>query len=204
MAVVAVLGVVSGARELDGGLTGGWWSRLPAIAATAILIGALEEMLYRGAVYGGLRRSWDWRWALLFSSGVYAAAHFLRSAPPLQGEVHWWSGLALLPRMAEGFTRPEVLLPGFFCLVMAGVVLGLAYERTGSLYFSIGLHTGWVFWLRSYGYMTDRRPGVTEWWWGSGKLYDGCVALVALALAGWCVLQLPKSPRPPPQDAPPA
>jgi membrane protease YdiL (CAAX protease family) len=169
-----------------------------------MVIGALEEMLYRGAVYGGLRRSWDWRVALVFSSVVYAAAHFLRSAPSPAGEVHWWSGLALLLRMAEGFTRVEMLVPGFFCLLLAGMVLGLAYERTGSLWFSIGLHTGWVFWLRSYGYMTDRRPGVAEWWWGSGKLYDGCVAVVALALAGWCVFRLQKTPPDAPHDSPPA
>lgn len=204
LALVALVGVLSGARALDGGLTGGWWSRLPGIAATAIVIGWLEEMLYRGAVYGGLRRAWDWRWALLFSSAVYAAAHFLRNTPSPKGEVHWWSGLALLPRMAEGFTRLEVLWPGYVCLLLAGLILGLAYERTGSLYLSIGLHTGWVFWLRSYGYMTDRRPGVAEWIWGSGRLYDGCLAMVALALAGWCVFRLPKSPRGAPDARPPA
>ncbi|MFM1769960.1 MAG: hypothetical protein RJA22_2489 [Verrucomicrobiota bacterium] len=189
LAAVALLGVLSGSRVLDGGWMGGWWSRLPGIAATALVIGALEEMLYRGAIYGGMRRSQPWPRALAVSSAIYAAAHFLRSAPS-PAEVHWWSGLGQLLRMAEGFSRLDVLLPGIVSLWLAGMVLGLAYERTGSLYFSIGLHVGWVFWLRSYGYMTDRRAGAAEWLWGSGKLYDGCIALVALLVAGWVVQQV--------------
>ena len=75
----------------------------------------------------------------------------------------WNSGLILLPRMLGGFADFHALVPGFFNLTLAGVLLGLAYQRTGNLYFSIGLHAGWIFWLKTYGAFTParrmRRPG---------------------------------------------
>lgn len=204
LAVVTVLALLCGARRLDGGLTGGWWARFPDIAATSVVIGVLEELLYRGAIFGGLRRGMDWRWALWVSSALYAAMHFLRQVNS-PAEVHWWSGLALLPQMAGVWTRVDLLLPDFLTLLLAGMVLGLGYQRTGNLYFSMGLHAGWVFWLRYYGHMTDRQPGSLEWWWGSGKLYDGWIAFVTLAAVGFLVWRrsptrtnaLEHDPRPP-------
>ena len=59
--------------------------------------------------------------------------------------------------MLAGFADFHALVPGFFSLTLAGILLGLAYQRTGNLYFSIGLHAGWIFWLKTYGAFTPAR-----------------------------------------------
>ena len=148
-------------------------------AATAALVGTLEEVLFRGGIFGGLRRVLYWPFALFISSVIYALVHFLRSAEST-GSVGWSYGLVLLPRMLSGFTDVHALLPGFFSLTLAGVLLGLAYQRTGNLYFSIGLHAGWVFCLMIYGQLTVQAPQAAIGFWGGGKMTDGWLAFIVL------------------------
>ncbi|HXE41378.1 MAG TPA: CPBP family intramembrane glutamic endopeptidase, partial [Candidatus Baltobacteraceae bacterium] len=47
---------------------------------TAIIVGTLEEILFRGAIFGGLRRVFGWPLALGISSMIYALTHFLQTA----------------------------------------------------------------------------------------------------------------------------
>jgi hypothetical protein len=91
--------------------------------------------------------------------------------------------------MLQGFVQPDLLMPGFFTLLIAGWMLGLGYQRTGTLYFSIGLHAGWIFWLKSYNVLTAPAPGANVWIWGTSKLIDGWLALVVLAAAGALMLR---------------
>ena len=147
---------------------------------TAVIVATLEEILFRGGIFGGLRRVLYWPFALLISSAIYAIVHFLQHAE-LAGPVVWSSGLVLLPQTLGGFADFHALVPGFFNLTLAGILLGLAYQRTGNLYFSIGLHAGWIFWLKTYGAFTADSPGAAIWFWGTGKMIDGWLAFFALA-----------------------
>ena len=162
------------ARELGGKICGS--------AATAVIVALLEELLFRGAIFGALRRIWNWRAALLVSSMIYAIVHFMHKAD-LAGPVTWSSGLQLLPLMLSGFADVRVVIPSFFNLTLAGILLGLAYQRTGNLYFSFGLHMGWIFWLKSYGLLTSSVTNANVWLWGTEKLIDGWLALLILAVA---------------------
>ena len=180
LAIVVVIGL--GGRMFRGEQTGAAiLGHLGNAVLAAILVAALEELFFRGVVFGALRKQFSWRSALLVSSAVYAILHFLArvQAPP---EVHWWSGLALLPHKLRGFGDVQQLVPAFFNLLLAGIMLGLAYQRTGTLWFSFGLHAGWIFWLKTYGFTTDNVAGAQTWIWGSAKLIDGWVAGVVLAL----------------------
>jgi membrane protease YdiL (CAAX protease family) len=156
------------------------------------VVSVLEELLFRGALFGAFRRAHGWRTALLGSSAVYAIVHFFPKVASA-GPVTWSSGLELLPRMVPGFAQPAMLVPGFFTLTLAAAILALAFQHTGNLYFSIGLHAGWIFWLKFYVVMTDLRPGAATWFWGTGKLYDGCLALLVLGAAGLVVWKLPQT-----------
>ena len=49
-------------------------------AGTAALVAGLEEILFRGGVFGGLRRILPWPTALGISSAIYALVHFLERA----------------------------------------------------------------------------------------------------------------------------
>jgi membrane protease YdiL (CAAX protease family) len=71
--------------------------------------------------------------------------------------------------------------PRFLNLTLIGVLLALAYQRTGNLWFSISLHASWIFWLVAYRALTHSVPGVNAWFWGSRKIVDGWMALPVLA-----------------------
>ncbi len=185
LAVIAVGTFLLGARHLAEDVTAGRLvSKLLAGALTALTVSVIEETLFRGAIFGAFRKVTHWMNALLISSAIYAILHFMESARQV-GEVHWYSGLALLPRMLRGFGDLERVVPGFFNLTLAGALLALAYHRTGTLYFSMGLHAGWIFWLRVYGALSDSRADAASWFWGTDRLTDGWLALPVLAGAWW-------------------
>jgi uncharacterized protein len=181
LAVVAGIAVGFGGRGIGHNFTAHKIvGTISGAILTAAVVGTIEEILFRGGIFGGLRRVFYWRIALGVSSVIYALVHFLQRTE-LTGSVAWNSGLILLPRMLGGFADFHALVPGFFSLTLAGILLGLAYQRTGNLYFSIGLHAGWIFWLKTYGAFTTNAPNSAVWFWGTGKLIDGWLAFVILA-----------------------
>lgn len=164
--------------------------------ATAAIVATLEEILFRGGIFGGLRRVIYWPFALVVSSAIYALVHFFRPAE-FAGTIAWNSGLVLLPQMLSGFADFHALVPGFFSLTLVGIILCLAYQRTGSLYFSIGLHASWIFWLKTYGAFTADAPGAAIWFWGTGKMIDGWLVFFVLAVT-LCIFKfLPPDKRSP-------
>ena len=181
LAVVAGFVLAAGGCVPVGGVTAGKiFETVLSAAGTAVVVASLEEILFRGGIFGGLRRVFHWPLALVLSSLIYALLHFLLPAE-LTGAVAWYSGLALLPSMLRGFVDLHMLIPGFFSLTLVGVLLGLAYQRTGNLYCSMGLHAGWVFWLKIFGTFTADVPRTAVWFWGTGKLIDGWLAFIVLA-----------------------
>ena len=183
LGLVALLAVAVGGRPLAdfrGGarVAGVFFSAM----GTAVVVAVLEEVLFRGGLFNGLRRVMWWPVALGITCLIYALVHFLQHGE-VTGPVHWYSGLTLLPAMLGGFAELTALVPGFFTLALAGLLLGLAYQRTGNLYFSMGLHGGWIFWLKCYRSFTADIPGEPSWIWGTGKLIDGWAAFFVLLLS---------------------
>jgi membrane protease YdiL (CAAX protease family) len=154
---------------------------LAGATATAIVVAILEELIFRGALFGILRKAMAWPAALVISSAVYAAVHFLQKAPTTQ-PIDWFSGIRLLPELFRVPPGEPGLAPAFFTLLLAGAILALAYQRTGSLFMSIGLHAGWIFWLTAYRSLTREAPGASQSIWGGDKLIDGWLPFVILAV----------------------
>ena len=93
-------------------------ARTLVVSGVIFLLGsAAEEMLFRGYPFQTLLRSWP-LWAALVPVSVFFAL------------VHMGN-----PNVARGFTFVNTLL--------AGVWLGIAYWRTRSLWFPLGVHAGW-------------------------------------------------------------
>jgi uncharacterized protein len=181
LAVVAGIAIGFGGRAFSQNLTAHKIvAAIFSAIATAVIVATLEEILFRGGIFGGLRRVIYWPIALLISSAIYAITHFLQRAE-FTGAITWNSGLVLLPQMLAGFGNFHALVPGFFNLSLVGVLLGLAYQRTGNLYFSIGLHAGWIFWLKIYKTFTADTANAAGWFWGSGNMIDGWLAFFVLA-----------------------
>ena len=189
LAAVCLVALLAGGRELKPRSPGELAGQFLGALATALIVAVIEELLFRGAIFGGLRRAMRWPSALALSSGVYAITHFMeRSANPRT--VDWLSGLRVLPTMLAGMTEVQTLIPALLNLTLAGVILGLAYQWTGDLTVSIGIHAGWIFWLKFYGFATAAVPGADPWFWGTRKLVDGWLAFAALAVVLSMVLLL--------------
>jgi len=173
---------------------GGPRSRWLREAACGLAAGFLSLALIAAAAMALGGREWDelsFVPALCLSSAVYAWAHFFARAR-WEERVDALAGLAVLRGMLSGLTNVQALLPGFLTLTLAGALLAWGYERTGRLAFSMGLHAGWIFWLKAYGALTDPAPGGSAFWWGSGKLVDGWAAFLALAALAACLPRILK------------
>jgi membrane protease YdiL (CAAX protease family) len=187
LAAVCAVAIMGGGRALVPRTPGQLAGNVLGALATALIVAVMEELLFRGAIFGGLRRALPWGAALLGSSAIYAIVHVLgRPANPPQ--IGWLTGLRVLPSMLAGMAQPGGLVPAFLNLTLAGCVLALAYHFTGDILASIGIHAGWIFWLKFYGYLTKGVPGVDPVFWGTKKLVDGWLAFVALVIVLAAVL----------------
>jgi membrane protease YdiL (CAAX protease family) len=182
LACVVILVLAFGAREINSEMSfGRLCGKTLGAGLTAVVVALLEEILFRGAIFGALRKACRWQVALMITSALYAIVHFFGKPEP-PASVGWATGLVVLPGMLGGFVDFAQVVPGFFTLTLVGCVLALAYQRTGNLYFSIGLHGGWIFWLKFYGFLTREVPGANTWLWGTHRMTDGWLALGAVAL----------------------
>lgn len=181
LAAVCAIALIAGARLVKPRSPGELAGQFLGVLATALIVAVIEELLFRGAMFGTLRRAMRWPAALAVSSAVYAITHFMHRGETPE-RVDWLSGLRVLPTMLGGMADVRTLFPAFLSLALAGVILGLAYQWTGDLSASIGIHAGWIFWLKFYGFATRRAPDVDAWFWGSGKLVDGWLAFAAIVV----------------------
>lgn len=149
---------------------------------TAIFVSAIEELLFRGALFGLLRQAMHWRAAALVSSLIYAFSHFLQKAD-LSGPITWSSGLRLLPPMARSLADVHSLFPAFLNLTLIGVALAVLYQRTGALYASFALHASLIFWLRFFQFFTEPAPHSRTWLWGGENPLTGWLGAPLLAAA---------------------
>ena len=185
LALVAVLALVAGARHIMPLLTLEKLLELSLQAGlSAIAVSVLEELLFRGVLYGRLRSILGHPVSLVLSSALYALVHFFER-PPSPASVSWFSGFETLGQMLEGITQWATLFPTFFTLTLVGVILGQMYDRTGSLFAPIALHAGWIFWLKLYSAVTVVHPAGPVRIFGSGKLIDGWTALAVMGLCAW-------------------
>lgn len=187
LALVATAGFAAGARDWAVDRTTSDMVRhLLNAGGAAVVVSVVEEVLFRGGLFGSLRRRQRLVWAVLLSSAVYAWVHFLARVK-WEAPVNWSSGIIVLGQMSAGLFEWRALIPGFLNLLLAGAILAWGFERTGTLYFSIGLHAGWIFWLKSYGFVTRHAAGHSEWFWGTNKLIDGWASLPVLLLTAWAM-----------------
>jgi len=170
-----------------------WGRHLSNATLAAFAVSILEELLFRGAVFTALRRTGSFASTAIVTSGIYALVHFFQK-PPSPAVVGPLSGFVVLGQMLHGFTMLRDMVPGLVTLALAGGLLAWARERTGALWFSIGMHAGWIFWLKSFGFLTQAAPDGPSRIWGTDKLYDGWAATVVLAAVA--LLLATRWPRP--------
>ncbi|MEO8033577.1 MAG: CPBP family intramembrane glutamic endopeptidase [Acidobacteriota bacterium] len=148
-------------------------SGLPWRELVAVYVPAAlhEELAFRGYIFQKLRR-WRRGAAFLFSGGVFAALHLQNDA---------------VTALAIGN------------IALAGVMLALAYERFGRLWFPIGVHFVWnlasgpVLGYGVSGYASSAslfvtRGGGAEWLTGGAFGIEGSLWATAVEVAAVAVL----------------
>jgi membrane protease YdiL (CAAX protease family) len=153
---------------------------------TALTVGVLEEIFFRGVIFKGLLEDLRPPAAFACSSLFYAAIHFIKPAEEfsLTG-TDPWAGARYLAGSFKPFLDPA-LLPGLVGLFLIGIVLSYAFFRTGSLYLSIGLHAGWIFGLKTIRVYGDYRREDLGWLFGSSepKLVSGVAVWIVIVAVG--------------------
>ena len=155
---------------------------IPKYFLSAIAIAFIEEAFFRAFLLGGMTGDFGNRVALIASAAIYAVAHLVRS--PARFYVTGYepaAGLITLAHSIDQFTDPAIAIPTLIGLFLLGIVLGEAYILTGSVYFSIGLHCGFVLGAKMWPKIILNRAAI-PWWIAGG----GAIPLIGGA-AAWVI-----------------
>jgi uncharacterized protein len=135
--------------------------RLIAFGCAGILIAFIEELFFRGILYGCARRVMPPALAALLVGLFFASVHFMRPINP-DGVVygHWYSGLELLPHLFHRGDSLWYYFPFGLTLFLMSLALCVRMERDGHVYHIIGLHAGWVLMLGTGKYFLDRHKEI--------------------------------------------
>ena len=173
-------------RELKPGFapTAGHWAKLAVTGLmTGLVVAFIEETFLRGAMMTAIAREAGFVWAVVLTSLVYAATHFVGRYKVPADQVDWGSGLDMLAGTFASFGHFGDILDAFLCLAGVGVLLGLVRARTGNIAASIGLHAGWVAVISMVRETSERNPTGPATWLLSD--YDGFIGWMVLA---WIVV----------------
>lgn len=164
------------------------WGTVPRVLLSAMVVGILEEVLFRGGMLGLFRRTMRPLTAVIATSAIFSAVHFLKPDDSVKvTEVGWGSGFALVPHVFHQFGEPLLLLAQFTTIFVLGLMLADVTVRTRSLWMAIGLHAGVVFVKMTFSKFTKRQWA--ELPWIGEELQIGLVPVVVLLMA-WALARL--------------
>jgi membrane protease YdiL (CAAX protease family) len=145
----------------------------------ALLIGFLEEAIFRGMLFRMVYTALRPHLAILLSSLVFASVHFKEVMHPPAEPLAWWAGLWVAAQQSVSvFFNAQ---PTYFLnLFLVGIVLCLVFLRTRSLVACMGLHAGWVFARGLWSQTVEVGGGTGSHFWGSEGVVDGTAALLML------------------------
>lgn len=181
VALLAAAYIAGGVYRWKGTLP---WGKIPPLLLSALVVALIEEGLFRGGILGLFRRSMKPGAAIVWTSAIFSAVHFLKPDDDVQvGAVTWLSGFALIPHVFHQFAEPLLVLGGFTTIFVLGLMLADVTVRTRSLWMAIGLHAGVVFVKMSFSKLTKREEAYLPWI--GEELQIGLVPVVALLLGWW-------------------
>jgi membrane protease YdiL (CAAX protease family) len=153
---------------------------IPAVAAPLV-----EEWLFRGVLLGLWLRFARRSFAVLGTSLVFAFLHFLNPPTGLDIAVpgHPLAGFELLGKILLHFADPLFFVTDFATLFMVGLILAWARLHTGALWFSIGLHAGWVLAFKAFNLLYQAVEPHSLRPWGIGEsIRSGLLPMFTLLL----------------------
>jgi membrane protease YdiL (CAAX protease family) len=153
---------------------------IPAVAAPLV-----EEWLFRGLLLGLWLRFSRPAVACIGTSLVFAFVHFLE--PPdgtvIADPTQLLAGFELLGKILLHFANPLFFVTDLATLFVVGLILAWARLRTGALWFSIGLHAGWVAAFKLFNLLYQEVAEHPLRPWGVGdSLRAGLLPLLTLGI----------------------
>ncbi len=174
-----------------------WAPRIITYGIGAVLIGFIEEIFFRGALFGMGRRLWPWFVVAVVTSAFFSWVHFISPRFPEAVETaRWFDGFRILPHLLDTSRATDYYWPFAFNLFLIGMVLCTWYQREGHLWTVIGVHAGWVWMLRTARLFLDRDPETMTWWWGTTSHIgrSGLTTIMLLLMWAWIFWQRPSEP----------
>jgi membrane protease YdiL (CAAX protease family) len=183
--VVVGIALVLGVRSIR--IRTPWWLWLKEpveFMMSGIAAGLVEETIFRGMFFPVLARWITVTGSMLLTSVLYGSFHLLVDArvPVKSGTIDWSVGIRGFQEHLWVLVHPrEGFFPAFFGLFLMSVVLTYAFLWTGSLYFPIGLHAGWVF-IDKADNLFLNRGGLRQWLFGGEGIGAALFAWIAMML----------------------
>ncbi|MFQ5881313.1 MAG: CPBP family intramembrane glutamic endopeptidase [Candidatus Methylomirabilales bacterium] len=172
--------ILLGKRSLAPDFPANWLLRIVLALGSGLIVGTIEETIFRGFLLGGLLQGRSRFVAILLSSGLFSLPHFLWAKVPVTSGLDFAVGLRALATHFRALAQPAILSP-FIGLLLVGTVLAYAYLWTNSLPFVIGLHAGWVFLGKIDGFLLLERTGV-RWLYGQQGILAGALGWTFILL----------------------
>lgn len=172
------------------------WAKFGRVILTAIFVSGLEEVIFRGILFGLLLRVLQTLPSAVISSVLFAAVHFLKPAKvgPAADEVTWTSGFSQILGVFGGGIDGRFVLGGMVTLFIAGMILAYATRKTRSLCLPFGIHAGWILAQQGLDIIARYRVRPPDDLWPligpaqvSGMVPIGWLPVAALAVTALCV-----------------
>lgn len=169
-------------------------SKIIKILLIASLVGFIEEIFFRGYILQSMLTGLQNIYALCISSFFFSALHFFKTDFPVSPGSDPLIGLLVIYQSFKAIIMdlPDIF-PAFVGLFLIGIALGYGYLRTKSLYFAIGLHTGWIFLSKTNRIFFDHVEKNPEWLFGDSKLFNGVLGWVLLLCTLVLIRFIPKT-----------
>ncbi|WP_309397527.1 CPBP family intramembrane glutamic endopeptidase [Cerasicoccus maritimus] len=183
-------------RDVDG--LGRWLEIIGGAAVSALLIGLIEEILFRSLIFRLFYTAFKPGVAIFLASFIYAYLHFRAPGAFLAGP-NANPGLISSLQIA-GLNSVGAFLNFNFIefanYTSLGALFCVLYLRARSLWAPIGLHIGIVFVMLIYQKAIDMHIDPLRWVFASGGLTNGIAPLIlTLALTLLFAIRLPVSRR---------
>ena len=124
---------------------------------SGLLIGLIEESVFRGLLQTQLSQSMNNIIAIIIVSVIYSSVHFIQAPEHLTNEnVEWFSGFVLLASAFANLANIHTFVDAWIALFLAGVFLSVVRLQTKNLIYCIGIHAGWVAHIKLLKEFTDR------------------------------------------------
>ncbi|WDE97995.1 type II CAAX endopeptidase family protein [Lentisphaera profundi] len=154
---------------------------------TGVAVGLIEEIFFRGILTRALSRISPLISAILISSTVYAAVHFIRGDSSTDyAIIHWYSGFTYLKSAFSLYSDPR-FIGSFLTLVTVGIFLAWLTLKRGNIALCAGIHAGWVCIIKGTSHAT-RTDKESPYYYlvGNYDKFTGYAAFIWLSIICLC------------------